>query len=124
MSIVGSSVPCERPSSIAGTIQSQCLLQRHSGEYMAIQRDASLNHHASAIVMVEFSDIGGQGTSRPDMPSTFSSVLRLEEKQRNLWKEPIIPDHIWYPESALVLPYSLKVIEASRLAYLDFPVNT
>ncbi|GFR12966.1 hypothetical protein TNCT_353051 [Trichonephila clavata] len=61
-------------------------------------------------------------TSKPDMHSIFSEFSDCKKKQRNLCRTP--PNHVWYPPSTLLVLYTLKVIQTSRLAYLDLPVDT
>ncbi|GFU70245.1 uncharacterized protein TNCV_903871 [Trichonephila clavipes] len=63
-------------------------------------------------------------TPQPDMPLTFSEVFSdSNKKQRDPWRIP--NEHAsCTDESTLVVPYSLKVIDVIRLAYLDLLMNT
>ncbi|GFW25777.1 hypothetical protein TNCV_1310381 [Trichonephila clavipes] len=53
------------------------------------------------------------------MPSTFSEVFSDSKKKQGISREFLL-DMFGTQESPMV-PYSLKVIDASRLSYLDLP---
>ncbi|GFT13321.1 uncharacterized protein TNCV_1550851 [Trichonephila clavipes] len=65
-------------------------------------------------------------TKEPDVPSTFSEVFSdSKKKQGDIWTVP--PEHVWYPRKCLWWCPTfllLKVIEASRLAHFNLPVDT